>query len=103
MEAIANSSVGMRELKENLAQFVERAEHGEIVTITRNGSVVAKLVPSRNAEPQTWEEAEKILEARFGGKLKKVDWSKIRPPADVEWFGPTMSELIIEERRNARF
>ncbi len=92
----------MRELKENLAQIIERAEHGEIVTVTRNGSVIAKIVPSKNAEPQTLEEAEKILEARFGGKLKTVDWSKIKP-AEIELKGPTLSELIIEERRNAGF
>jgi len=101
MEAIVNKSVGMRELKENLAQFVERAEHGEIVTITRNGSVVAKLVPSRNAEPQTWEEAEKILETKYGPR-KSFDLSKIRP-SSVVLKGPSMAELIIEERRNARF
>jgi len=59
-------------------------------------------VPSRNAEPQTRDEAEKILEARFGGKLKQVDWSKIKP-AVIALKGPTMSQLNIEERRNARY
>ena len=53
-------------------------------------------------EPQTREEAEKILEARFGGKLKQVDWSKIKP-AVIALKGPTMSQLNIEERRNARY
>lgn len=103
MDEATNTSVGMRELKENLAQMVERAEYGEVVTITRNGAEVAKLVPIKKALPETWEEAEKILEARFGGKLKKVDWSKLKPPADIVLKGPTMSELIIEERRNARY
>lgn len=97
-----DTSVGMRELKENLAQFVERAEHGETVTITRNGNAVAQIVPNSRKLPETEEEAEKILEARFGGKLKRFDLSKIKP-LDVELKGPTMADLIIEERRNARF
>ena len=101
MDAKVKTSVGMRELKENLAQIVERAEQGEIVTITRNGAVVAKLVPSRNVEPETWEEAEKIFQAKYGPS-KSFDLSKIKP-SSVVLKGPTMAELIIEERRNARF
>lgn len=37
--------VGMHEAKTKLSQLVERAQTGEDITITRNGTPVARLVP----------------------------------------------------------
>ncbi len=39
------SEVGMHEAKTKLSQLVERAQAGEEITITRNGTPVARLVP----------------------------------------------------------
>jgi len=39
------SQVGMHEAKTKLSQLVERAQAGEEITITRNGTPVARLVP----------------------------------------------------------
>jgi len=39
------SRVGMHEAKTKLSQLVERARAGEEITITRNGTPVAQLVP----------------------------------------------------------
>jgi prevent-host-death family protein len=39
------TEVGIRELKANLSAFVDRIEHGEVVTITRHGKPVARIVP----------------------------------------------------------
>jgi len=41
--------VGMHEAKTKLSQLVERAEHGEDIVITRNGSPVVRLTPIRKA------------------------------------------------------
>lgn len=38
------TNVGMHEAKTNLSQLVERAEAGEEITITRNGTPVARLI-----------------------------------------------------------
>lgn len=38
-------TVGIRELKNNLSQYVRRAEAGERVAVTAHGRVVAELVP----------------------------------------------------------
>lgn len=38
-------TVGIRELKDNLSQFVRRVEAGERVQVTAHGRVVAELVP----------------------------------------------------------
>ena len=39
------ASTGIRELKNNLSQFVRRVEKGERVAVTAHGRVVAMLVP----------------------------------------------------------
>lgn len=38
-------SVSIDELQEHLSDYLERAEAGEVVTVTRDGEVVAHLVP----------------------------------------------------------
>jgi prevent-host-death family protein len=44
------ASAGIRELKDNLSQYVRRIEAGERIAITAHGRVVAELVPpSRRA------------------------------------------------------
>jgi prevent-host-death family protein len=40
-------SVGIYEAKARLSELVEQAEAGRVVTITRHGRSVAKLVPAR--------------------------------------------------------
>lgn len=40
-------SVGIYEAKSKLSELVEKAEAGQVVTITRHGRPVAKLVPTR--------------------------------------------------------
>lgn len=37
--------IGMHEAKTTLSQLVERAEHGEEIVITRNGTAVVRLTP----------------------------------------------------------
>jgi prevent-host-death family protein len=43
--------VGMHEAKSNLSKLVDRAIEGEEITITRNGTPVAKIVPFERREP----------------------------------------------------
>ena len=40
------TSAGVRELKDNLSEYVRRAEAGERITVTAHGRVVALLVPA---------------------------------------------------------
>jgi len=50
------TAVGIRELKNNLSQYVRRIEKGEQFAVTANGRVVAKLVPpgkSRRQRPMS--------------------------------------------------
>ena len=45
------SAVGLRELKNQLSKYVERAKSGETVLITDRGHVVAELSPPRRTSP----------------------------------------------------
>lgn len=43
------TSVGVRELKNNLSKYVRDAERGKAVAVTAHGRVVAELVPAGTA------------------------------------------------------
>ena len=43
-------SIGIYEAKSKLSELVEKAEAGEVVTITRRGRPVAKIVPVKRSE-----------------------------------------------------
>ena len=45
------STVGLRELKNQLSKYVERAKSGETVSIADGGQVVAELNPPRKLSP----------------------------------------------------
>ncbi len=47
MAAGQDSTLGAYEAKSHFSQLLERVEQGEIVTITKHGRPVAKLVPIR--------------------------------------------------------
>lgn len=43
------TSITMKELRMNLAEYVNRAQSGETIVVTRNGFKVAVLGPTRNS------------------------------------------------------
>jgi prevent-host-death family protein len=45
-------TVGSFEAKTKLAELLDKVEAGEVVTITRHGKAVAKLVPAADADDQ---------------------------------------------------
>jgi prevent-host-death family protein len=45
-------NVGSYEAKTHLPRLLERVEHGEIITITRHGKPVARLVPATPTSPR---------------------------------------------------
>jgi prevent-host-death family protein len=74
----------VKELRENLRSFVERAEAGEEVVILERGREVARLVPP---------------EEKVGGRFP--DLTEFR--ASIELKGESLSETVIRERREARY
>jgi len=91
-------AAGIRELKDNLSEYVRRAEAGERIAITAHGRVVAMLVPP-----------EKAIRARRRSHYDELVKQGIIRPAEVSgdplegWIGlglakGTAAALIDEDR-----
>ena len=90
----AETTVGLKMLKENLAAYVARAREGERVIITDRGEEVAELVP---ISP----ERRAILRLVAEGRVK---WNGQRPRfprRGVPNHGRPASDVIVEERLGA--
>jgi prevent-host-death family protein len=87
-------TVGTRELKNKLSEYLRRVKAGETIVITERGNEVAWIIP----KPETLEDRMKALDA--AGFLK---WSgkKLKPhkPTIVNTSDRLISDLIIEDRR----
>ena len=87
------TTVGIRELKTHLSEYIARAKAGEVIVVTDRGSKVAQLSPV----PQTAEErAQAFVEAGH------AQWGGGRPPrlSPVNGLkaGASLSDIIIQER-----
>jgi prevent-host-death family protein len=76
---------GIRELKNNLSQYIRRVESGERISVTSHGRVVAELVPP--AMPQknrTWQFDSLIAAGVIRPAIESgdplEDWPDIRLP-----------------------
>jgi prevent-host-death family protein len=93
------ASTGIRELKNNLSQFVRRIEAGERIAVTAHGRVVAQLVPpgqttqGRSTRYDELVDAGVIRPAIEAGKA--AAWPDIRLPRG------TARELIDTDRGEA--
>lgn len=75
--------VNIKELREQLAEYIARVEAGEEIIITRRGKVVAHLTPADQARPHF------------------PDLTEFR--AGIMLTGEDISETIIAQRREARY
>lgn len=64
-----DTSVGLRELRQEASELVRRVEQGEEIVITVAGRPSARLVPVRPARWRRWPEFEELF----------------RGPADADW------------------
>ncbi len=62
-------SVGAFEAKAHLSKLLEAVEHGESITITRNGKPVAELRPVEDRRTKAREAIEAIKKLRAGVTL----------------------------------
>ncbi|MBN2388882.1 MAG: type II toxin-antitoxin system prevent-host-death family antitoxin [Anaerolineales bacterium] len=86
-------SVGTRELKNRLSQYLRRVKAGETVVITERGKPVGQIVP---------------IAADLAGRLKiladarVVEWNgqslPVYQPRAVNRSGQLLSDLVSEER-----
>lgn len=82
-------SVGIRELKARLSEYVDRAHAGEVVVVTDRGRPVARLAPL---------EGESVLERLVADGLATRPAARRPLPPLVQGNG-TASDLVPEQRR----
>jgi len=92
------STVGIRELKNRLTQYLRRTKQGEEVIITERGKPIALIQPIRSVEHPVSLEARLAKLAAQGfvtlptrKPLKRVRLAKVS--------GPPISKTILQDRR----
>ena len=94
------TSIGIRELKDNLSRYIRRIEAGERIAITAHGRVVAELVPpgsKTKGTPSRFDElvASGVIRPPLEVGDPTEGWPDIRLPAG------TAAELIDADRGEA--
>ncbi len=84
--------VGVRELRQNLSQYVKRVKAGEAFVVTERGREVARVTPSGPRDS-----ALARLAAIRGATLPVTDLAKLRPRAKPA-TGPSSSDVVRELR-----
>jgi prevent-host-death family protein len=91
--------VGVRELRANLRAYLDRVQRGEDVVVTERGVPIAKLT---NGEAERrWQEL--IDQGRVRPATRRWEGFKADELPELEGGGPTLSEILLEQRRNSRY
>jgi prevent-host-death family protein len=89
--------VSVRDFKNRLSEHLRRLEDGEAITVTRRGKPIAVVTPVVAGEDRlTKKLRELVATGRYhwsGGKPKGSN-----PLIVLRGEGPTMSEMILEDR-----
>ena len=91
-----SSSVGVRELRQSASQILDQVKDGAVVEITEHGVPVARLVPITKSLYEEYLDSGRIIPARNPHRVFTMPKGKISK-------GKQLSEILIEERRTAKF
>lgn len=86
-------TVGIRQAKNRLSEFLRKVRAGERVVITERGKPIAEITKPRGAGDERLEAMVRDGEAIWGGGKPKGS----KKPAKVK--GASMSDAVIEDRR----
>jgi antitoxin (DNA-binding transcriptional repressor) of toxin-antitoxin stability system len=91
------TEVSIRELRNNLSEYLRKAENGEDIGVTRRGKLIATIRAERDAEddPDAWL-WRAVREGKMSWSGKKLNPKM--PTVRLKGEGPTLSEMIIEDR-----
>ncbi len=89
--------VGVRDLRENLRSWLDRVKDGEEIVVTERGKAIAQLTPLDSGR-RSLEELVKLGLVRppLRPKRRHIDVSRL---PKLEGDGPTLSDIVIEQRR----
>jgi prevent-host-death family protein len=88
------ASVGVRELRDNLSEYLRRVRQGELLVITDRGRPIGELGPARRGEI--------VARARSLVHRGLATWSGGKPGGLASAPRPTaglVSDAVIEDRR----
>ena len=92
------SSVGIKELKNKLTQYLRRTKNGEEVVVTERGKPIAIIQPIRSgARPKSLEA--RLAQLAAQGRLTLPTRKPARRVPKVAVAGPPVSRTILKERR----
>ncbi len=91
---MSETTVGTRDLKNNLSQYLRRVKAGETIIITERGKPIGQLGPTyKTLEERIWEMVRAGL-AEWNGQHPKPYQPRI-----VNKTGQQISNLIMKDRR----
>ena len=91
-------TVGVKELKNNLTQYLRRTKQGEEVIITERGTPIALIQPIRSADKAVSLEA-KLARLAAQGVVALPTQKPLRRVRLVKVSGKPISKAIVEDRR----
>lgn len=71
------TTVGSYQLKTHLAKLLDRVANGEVIEVTRHGTVIARIVPSHPVSQYDKQGATKLLKGMQRVKLKGTSISEL--------------------------
>jgi prevent-host-death family protein len=86
------TEVGIRELKNRTSRVIDRVADGEVITVTRRGKAVARIVPTG----MPLRIAQLVAEGKVNWSGRPLD---LLDPIRLEGSGPLASDYVIEGRR----
>ena len=92
------STVGVKELKNRLTQYLRRTKQGEEVIVTERGKPIAILQPIQSAGPVVSLEA-RLARLAAQGVLTVPSRKPLKRVRRVRVSGPPISRTILEDRR----
>lgn len=90
--ATTSTSVGVRDLKNNLSQYLTRVQEGEEVIVTDRGRPVARLVAVDGA-------TDRLAGLIAAGAVRAPRTATRRRPSRRIQAKGSVSELVVEQRR----
>lgn len=88
--------IGIRELRQDASRVIELVEAGASITVTRHGKVVATINPPQKTQLEKW-----VEEGAVTFPTEKLDLRSFRKSEPYD--GPDLLQLLLKERREARF
>lgn len=90
--------VGIRQLRDHLSRYVDEVQKGQEIVITDHGKAVARIVPIEDGRRKL----DRLIAEGLVTPAKRSGKPR-RKPRPAPGGGVSLSEIVIQERREARY